>query len=65
MAAGFREGFVKADGLRIRYMEAGEGPALARAGTSAIGALQPIGSDRGLGRSCPFADVRAVRGIGK
>jgi hypothetical protein len=22
-----------------------------------IGALQPIGSDRGLGRSCPTADV--------
>ena len=28
MAAGFREGFVEADGFRIRYMEAGEGPAL-------------------------------------
>ena len=28
MAAGFREGFVEADGFRIRYMEAGE-----RAGT--------------------------------
>ena len=24
----FREGFVEADGFRIRYMEAGEGPAL-------------------------------------
>src|SRR5258708_35848029 len=36
MAGGFREGFVEADGFRIRYMEAGEGPALARAGTSAI-----------------------------
>jgi hypothetical protein len=31
MAAGFREGFVEADGFRIRYMKAGEGPALARA----------------------------------
>jgi hypothetical protein len=30
MAAGFREGFVEADGFRIRYMEAGEGPALAK-----------------------------------
>jgi hypothetical protein len=28
MAAGFREGFVEADGFRIRYMGAGEGPAL-------------------------------------
>jgi pimeloyl-ACP methyl ester carboxylesterase len=28
MAAGFREGFVEADGFRIRYSEAGEGPAL-------------------------------------
>ncbi len=28
MAAGFREGFVKADGFRIRYIEAGEGSAL-------------------------------------
>ena len=28
MPAGFREGFVEADGFRIRYMEAGEGPAL-------------------------------------
>jgi len=28
MAAGFREGFVEADGFRIRYREAGEGPAL-------------------------------------
>jgi pimeloyl-ACP methyl ester carboxylesterase len=28
MAAGFREGFVEADGFRIRYMEAGKGPAL-------------------------------------
>ena len=28
MAVGFREGFVEADGFRIRYMEAGEGPAL-------------------------------------
>ena len=26
MAAGFREGFVEADGFRVRYMEAGEGP---------------------------------------
>jgi hypothetical protein len=42
MAAGFREGFVEADGFRIRYMEAGEGPAFARAGTSAIGALRPM-----------------------
>jgi hypothetical protein len=25
MAAGFREGFVEADGFRIRYMEAGKG----------------------------------------
>jgi hypothetical protein len=25
MAAGFREGFVAADGFRIRHMEAGEG----------------------------------------
>ena len=41
MAAGCREGFVEADGFRIRYMEAGEGPALARAGTSAIGAKLP------------------------
>lgn len=28
MAAGFRERFVAADGFRIRYREAGEGPAL-------------------------------------
>jgi pimeloyl-ACP methyl ester carboxylesterase len=28
MADGFREGFVEADGFRIRYLEAGEGPAL-------------------------------------
>lgn len=28
MAAGFSEGFVEADGFRIRYLEAGEGPAL-------------------------------------
>jgi pimeloyl-ACP methyl ester carboxylesterase len=28
MAAGFREGFVAADGFRLRAMEAGEGPAL-------------------------------------
>jgi len=28
MAAGFREGFIEADGFRIRYMEAGEGLAL-------------------------------------
>jgi hypothetical protein len=28
MAAGLREGFVEADGLRVRHMEAGEGPAL-------------------------------------
>ncbi len=28
MAQSFREGFVEADGFRIRYMEAGEGPAL-------------------------------------
>ena len=28
MAAGFREGLVEADGFRIRYREAGEGPAL-------------------------------------
>ena len=28
MAAGFREGFVEAHGFRIRYMKAGEGPAL-------------------------------------
>jgi pimeloyl-ACP methyl ester carboxylesterase len=28
MAAGFREGFVAADGFRIRYTETGEGPAL-------------------------------------
>ena len=28
MAAGFREGFVAADGFRIRHMEAGEGSAL-------------------------------------
>ena len=28
MAAGFREGFVEADGFRIRYMEAGAAPAL-------------------------------------
>jgi hypothetical protein len=28
MAAGFREGFVEADGFRIRYMEAGATPAL-------------------------------------
>ena len=28
MAAGFGEGFIEADGFRIRYMEAGEGPAL-------------------------------------
>jgi pimeloyl-ACP methyl ester carboxylesterase len=28
MGAGFREGFVEADGFRIRYVEAGEGPAL-------------------------------------
>ena len=45
MAAGVGEGFVEADGLGIRYMEAGEGPALARAGTSAIGAAW---SARGL-----------------
>jgi len=38
MAAGFREGFVEADGFRIRFMKAGEGPAFARAGASAIGA---------------------------
>jgi hypothetical protein len=25
MATGFREGFVEADGFRIRYMEAGKG----------------------------------------
>ena len=42
MAAGVGEGFVEADGLGIRYMEAGEGPALARAGTSAIGASRPL-----------------------
>ena len=29
MPEGFREGFVEADGFRIRYMEGGEGPALA------------------------------------
>ena len=28
MAAGFREGFVEADGFRVRYLEAGDGPAL-------------------------------------
>jgi hypothetical protein len=28
MAAGFREGFVAADGFRIRYREAGKGPEL-------------------------------------
>ena len=28
VGAGFREGFVEADGFRIRYMEAGAGPAL-------------------------------------
>jgi hypothetical protein len=49
MAAGFREGFVETDGVRTRYMEAGEGPALARAGTSAIGALRPPP----IGSSCP------------
>jgi len=42
MAAGCREGFVEADGFRIRYMEAGEGPAFTRAGTSAIGAIEPL-----------------------
>ena len=42
MASGFHEGFVEADGFRIRYIEAGEGPALARAGTSAIRAQLPV-----------------------
>ena len=28
MTEGFREGFVEADGFRIRYMDAGQGPAL-------------------------------------
>jgi pimeloyl-ACP methyl ester carboxylesterase len=28
VSEGFREGFVEADGFRIRYMEAGDGPAL-------------------------------------
>ena len=51
MAAGVREGFVEADGLGIRYMEAGKGPALARAGTSAIGASRPL---RSFGRLSPF-----------
>ena len=45
MATGFREGFVEADEFRIRYIEAGNGPALARAGTSAIGALRSLRRD--------------------
>ena len=56
MAAGVREGFVEADGLGIRYMEAGEGPALARAGTSAIGASRPVAAhsdDRLLSEHTP------------
>jgi hypothetical protein len=37
MTAGLREGLVEADGFGLRYMEAGAGPELARAATSAIG----------------------------
>ena len=60
MAAGFREDFVEADGFCIRYMEAGEGPALARAGTSAIGATSPFDSAPANGGSPhPFRTFRA------
>src|SRR6516165_11662536 len=52
MAAGFREGFVEADGFHIRYMEAGEGPALTRAGASAIGAEPHLDRKHPLLPSC-------------
>ena len=41
MAAVFREGFVEADGFRIRYMEAGGGAGVPSAGASRLTKIGP------------------------